>query len=277
MTENIRPSSAVQRQASRAAIVTGGAGPGIGHGITTVLAHHGWAVLIVDRDSASAERIQRTLAGEGFPVELLGVDITAEGAPAQAVERALALYGRLDGLVNNAGIGLCKPSGEINDHEFDQVLEVDLRAAFRFCRAAIPELASTRGSIINIGSVHAHATIRGYAVYAAAKAALEAFTRGLAVDYGPQGVRANCINPGLVMSPQNRDLIAKFASNVDAWLEAYVRTKQLVPVLPTAGQVGELAAFLMSEHAQGITGQAFTIDGGTSVMLYERESHNQAG
>jgi NAD(P)-dependent dehydrogenase (short-subunit alcohol dehydrogenase family) len=277
MTEKAHPSSAAYRHATRAAIVTGGAGAGIGHGLTTVLAHRDWAVLIVDRDSASAETLQRTLAGEGFPVELLGVDIAAEGAPAQAVERALALYGRLDGLVNNAGIGLCKPSGEIRDDEFDRVLDVDLRAVFRFCRAAIPELASTGGSIVNIGSVHAHATFRGYAVYAAAKAAVEAFTRGLAADYGPQGVRANCINPGLVMSPQNRDLIAKFASNVEACLEAYVRTKQLVPVLPTAEQVGELAAFLMSEHAQAITGQAFTIDGGTSVMLYEREPCNQAG
>jgi NAD(P)-dependent dehydrogenase (short-subunit alcohol dehydrogenase family) len=225
----------------------------------------------VDRDVTSAEALQKALTAEGFRVEFLRVDVTAEDAPSQAVDRALSLFGRLDGIVNNAGIGLCKLSGEIKDDEFDRILDVDLRSVFRFCRSALPALTRAGGAIVNIGSVHAHATFRGYAVYAAAKAAVEAFTRGLAVDYGPHGVRANCINPGLVMSPQNRDLIAQFASNVDAWLEAYVRTKQLVPALPTAEQVGELAAFLMSEHAQTITGQAITIDGGTSIMLYERE------
>lgn len=277
MTEASGGQSVLNRDTLRVAIVTGGAGEGIGHGITSALARHGWAVLIVDRDISAAKILQETLAREGYSISFLEIDISTDDAPSKALECALSLYGRLDGLVNNAGIGLCKPANEIEDDELDRILDVDFRSAFRFCRAALPALLRNGGAIVNIGSIHAHATIRGYAAYAAAKGAIEAFTRGLAADYGAYMVRVNCISPGLVMSPQNRDLISRFTDDVDAWLEAYTRTKQLIPVLPTAQQVGELASFLMSKYAQAITGQTFTIDGGTSVMLYELEPHNKPG
>jgi NAD(P)-dependent dehydrogenase (short-subunit alcohol dehydrogenase family) len=254
-----------------ACIVTGGAGPGIGNGITEVLARHGWAVLIVDQDAAQAEALQQRLMDAGFRIGLLIEDITSPQAAERSVECALQEFGRLDGLVNSAGTGLCKPVHEIEDAEFERLFDVDFRAAFRFSRAVIPLLLQHGGSIVNIGSVHAHCTIGGFALYAAAKSALEGLTRGIAVDYGAQKVRANCVHPGLVMSPQSRRLIARFAQDVEAWLASYVDTKQLIPSLTTSRQVGELVAFLMSSAATTITGQTFTIDGGSSVMLYERE------
>lgn len=246
------------------AIVTGGAGAGIGHGITNALARNGWKVLVVDCDAEAAG----ALAGPA--VEPLVADITADETPARAVAMALERHGRLDGLVNNAGIGLVKASGEVTDAEFERLLDVDLRAVFRFCRAALPALARQGGAIVNIGSVHARLTSAGFAVYAGIKGAVEAFTRGLAVDYGHLRIRANCIHPGMVMSPQNRAIIASFADDVDKWIASYTATKQLVPVLPAAEDVGELAAFLMGPYAQAITGQSFVIDGGTAAMLYER-------
>ncbi|HWQ52213.1 MAG TPA: SDR family oxidoreductase [Bryobacteraceae bacterium] len=252
------------------AIVTGGAGAGIGHGITSAMVRNGWAVVVVDRDAASTGTLAAELTACGHTVEALTADITDEETPSRAVAMAVERYGRLDGLVNNAGIGLCKPLGDIEDREFERLLDVDLRSVFRFSRAAVPELARHGGTIINIGSVHARMTSMGFGAYAGIKGAVEALTRGFAVDYGHLGIRANCIHPGMVMSPQNRSLIASFADDVDQWIASYTQTRQLVPVLPAAGDVGELAAFLMGPYGRAITGQAFIIDGGTAAMLYER-------
>jgi NAD(P)-dependent dehydrogenase (short-subunit alcohol dehydrogenase family) len=255
------------------AIVTGGAGAGIGSGITEALCEHGWSVLIVDKDEARVRTVQECLAARGHEVDALVLDVTSADAPGAAVDFALRHFGRLNGLVNNAGVGLCKPLGEIEDGEMEMLFDVDFRAAFRFCRRALAVMVvSGGGSIVNIGSVHAHRTVRGYGLYAAVKCALEGFTRGLAVDYGPANVRANCIHPGLVMSPQNRDLIAGFAPDVDAWLSSYLAAKQLIPAPVTPRQVGELAAFLLGPESATITGQAITIDGGSTAMLYEREA-----
>jgi NAD(P)-dependent dehydrogenase (short-subunit alcohol dehydrogenase family) len=254
------------------AIVTGGAGAGIGTGITAALARRGWAVLIVDVDEQRIRVVRKSL--EAYEVDGLPLDVTSPDASSVAVDHALHKYGRLDGLVNNAGVGLCKPVAEVQDAEFERILEVNFCAAFRFCRAAIPAMLSRGGSIVNIGSIHAHRTIRGYAVYAAIKCALEGLTRGLAADYGPQNVRANCVHPGLVMSAQNRELIGCFTSDVDGWLSSYAATKQLLPEVLTSGQVGNLAAFLLDPESTGITGQAINIDGGTSAMLFDREAQS---
>lgn len=256
----------------RVAIVTGGAGAGIGHGITEALIRHGWGVLVVDRDDVVGCEFVWSLRQQGEPVYLMPADITARAVPEAALATALEQFGRLDGLVNNAGAGLCKPIGEVTDEEFDRLLDLDFRAVFRFCRAVVPELRKAGGTIINIGSIHAEATIPGYGLYAAAKAGVESLTRGLASDYGPAGIRANCIHPGMVESPQNRDLIGRFASDVDAWIANYAATKQVLPWLPTGKDVGELVAFLMSDAGRAITGQSIAVDAGSLAMLFEREN-----
>jgi NAD(P)-dependent dehydrogenase (short-subunit alcohol dehydrogenase family) len=254
----------------RAAIVTGGAGGGIGQGITEALLSAGWEILIVDRDEKAATLLRERLRSGGEQAEFLVGDITHAKVPEQAVAACLKRFGRLDGLVNNAGIGLCKPMIDISDEDFDRLFDVDLRSAFRFCRAAIPHMRDG-GAIVNIGSVHAHKSVAGYGLYGCVKAALEGLTRGVAIDYGAQGVRANCVLPGYVESPQNRELISNLTSDVDDWIRRYAGTKQLVDRVPTARQVGELVTYLMGSQAVAITGQTFTIDAGTSVMLYERE------
>jgi len=251
-------------------IVTGGAGAGIGGGITEALAKRKWHVFIADSDSDRIEEIQRSLVQQGFSVDGLAIDITSTGAADQVVRHVLRRYGRLDGLVNNAGVGLCKPAGEVQDDEFERLVDVDLRAVFRFTRAALRAMLSKGGSIVNIGSSHAHRTIKGYSVYSAIKSAIEAFTRGIAVDYGERNIRANCVHPGLVASPQNYALIEQFEPDVEGWLASYSRTKQSLPTLVTAQDVGNLVGFLLSSEATMITGQNITIDAGTSAMLFER-------
>lgn len=254
------------------AIVTGGAGAGIGCGITEALARRGWQVLIIDADASAITKLQHALSIEGFQIDGIVRDITSDHAAELTIEETLKRYRRLDGLVNNAGVGLCKPVAEIEDEEFERILDVDFRAMFRFCRAALRAMMPAGGSIVNIGSIHAHRSVRGFSVYAAVKSGLEAFTRGIAVDYGGQNIRANCIHPGLVMSAQNQSLIKKLDPDVESWISSYTATKQLIPSLVTAGQVGGLVSFLLSSEAATITGQSITIDGGSSAMLFERKA-----
>lgn len=267
------PAAAV---AQPVALVTGGAGAGIGHGITCELALAGWAVLIVDRDERTAQSLVNRLRSEGKAAAALALDITTGGAAERAVSEALQRFGRLDGLVNNAGIGLSKIIDEAADEDAINLFAVDCMAAFRFTRAALPALRKSRGAIVNIGSVHATRAHPTYAIYASAKAALEAFTRGTAIENGPRGVRANCVHPGYVESPQNHALIQQFTGGkADAWLAEYVETKQCVQQSVTAEHVGALVAFLLGDKAPTITGQTIVIDGGTSIMLFDAESRHE--
>jgi meso-butanediol dehydrogenase / (S,S)-butanediol dehydrogenase / diacetyl reductase len=256
---------------SPAAIVTGGAGGGIGHGITQALARQGWSLLIVDLDKERLTAIADELHRSGTVAEGMAADITAPGVAEAAVQRALDKFGHLDALVNSAGVGLCKRIGDVSDAEFDRLIDTDLRAAFRFARAALPSLIARKGSIVSIGSVHAVRSMHGYGAYAAAKAGLEALTRGIAIDYGALGVRANTIHPGLVVSPQTEALLRTFQPDPKAWVEDYSWSKQLLPEIVTPAQVGDVVAWLLGSKSAAITGQAISIDAGTSAMLTERE------
>ncbi len=253
-------------------IITGGAGAGIGGGIVTAAARAGWSVVIADKDHERGESLSARLILEGFSVAYLDVDLTDDDAPERVVGFTLERFGRVDALVNNAGIGLVKDITSVCDEEYRQVFGINFDAVYRLSRAVIPRMPATGGSIIHIGSVHALANIAGYTVYASTKGAIDGFTRALAADCGPRLIRVNCIHPGLVESPQNRDLVARFSPDPDAWLEAYTREKQLLPNLPTALQVGELVMFLASDAGSAITGQSIAIDAGSSAMLYERRS-----
>lgn len=251
-------------------IVTGGAGGGIGGGISTVLAEAGWNTVIVDIDRDAGRSLSEQLNRRGLSAAFLEADVTHPGCAEQAVAFTASKFAGLCALVNSAGIGLVKDIAEVSDEDYSRVFSVNIDAPYRFSRAVVRAMPPSGGAIVNIGSVHASATCPGYTVYAATKGAIDSFTRALAADCGPRAIRVNCIHPGLVPSPQNRDLIGRFAPSVDAWLAAYTLQKQLLANLPSPRQVGELVRFFLSDAASAITGQSVTIDGGTSAMLYER-------
>ena len=261
-----------QAQPSPVAIVTGGAGPGIGHGITEALVEDGWSVVITDRQAERGRVFAEKLKAAGAAIETVILDVTEPGAPERAVQAALKRFGRLDGLVNNAGVGLTKPIGKVSDEEFSQLFDVDFMASFRFVRAALPELCQTGGAVVNIGSVHARLNAEKYGLYAATKAALEAFTRGIAVDYGKHGVRANIVHPGLIESPQNEKLLANLVPDARAWMNEFAQKRQCIPRLAEAREVGDLVSFLLGQKSRLITGQAIFIDGGTTTLLWNNEN-----
>jgi len=251
--------------------VTGGAGSGIGGAVSRVLARGDWHVLVVDVDDVLAAQLVAEVESWGKSIKFFPCDLTSDDASRRVVDAAFAWRGRIDGLVNNVGIGCVAPADQITDEQFDRTFTVNVRAGFRLTREVVKLLPKPGGTIVNLASVHSRQTLPGYSVYAATKGAVEAMTRGWAVDFGDVGIRVNCVVPGMVDCAQSRQILAIQTDDVDAYLTRWTKTRQLLPQLVTNSNVGELVEFLLGSKSQGITGQAIVIDAGTSLMLTDRE------
>jgi len=192
-------------------------------------------------------------------------------------------------LVNNAGVGLAKPFYRASLEEFDRIFGVDVRGmrlvSRAFVNALIDNAPSDAGptavrlasmfpqpAIVNVSSVHSRATMDQYAIYAAAKAAVEGFTRGCAVELGHLGVRCNGIAPGYVHSEQNPALLAKVTSDPTGWVERHRLVEQPLQRLVEPIDCGWLATFLLSEESRSITGQTIYVDAGLTSRLYNWET-----
>lgn len=252
----------------KVAVVTGGGGLGIGHGISLELARQGARVVIVELDLAAAEDICRRIQSEGGEASALRCDVSRAEEIEGMVAEVIRDHERLDVLVNNAGIGLIRPPADATEEEFDRLMGVDLRGVWLCSKYAIPHMQRQKsGSIINIASVHSRMTMRNYGVYAAMKAGVSGLTRGLAAHYGADGIRANTVSPGLVDSPQNHEIIAKFAPDVHQWMEDFVRQGQVLPWLIQPEDIGRTVAFLASDDARSITGAEIPVDAGVWIKL----------
>jgi NAD(P)-dependent dehydrogenase (short-subunit alcohol dehydrogenase family) len=238
----------------RTALVTG-AGRGIGAAIATALDASGHRVALVARSSTELESVAATLTND--PVVIVA-DLGEPAGPAGAVGRALAEFGgRLDVLVNNAGIALRKDSTEVTADEIDELFAVNVRSALLACGTAIPAMvAAGSGSIVNISSISGLRGAPRRSVYAATKAALDGMTRALAMEYGPAGIRVNAVAPGVVETAMWRENLAK-PGVADAVL-GVIPTRRL----SSPEEVAAVVAFLASDAASALTGEVLSADGG---------------
>jgi NAD(P)-dependent dehydrogenase (short-subunit alcohol dehydrogenase family) len=238
--------------AGKAAIVTGAAS-GIGRAAAELFAAEGARVLAVDLPETD-------LKLDTDAIQSLAIDVAADEAPARIVSEALDAFGRLDILYNNAGVSAAAPAAEMTDEAWDRVQQVNLRAAFRLTREAIPHLvASGAGRILNTASVMAEFTDYGLAAYCASKAGIVGLTRTLALELGRHGVTANAIMPGAILT----GMTARSFSDpkiADIWAR-----KSPLKRLGAPADVAALAAFLASDAAGFITGQAIAADGGLTL------------
>jgi NAD(P)-dependent dehydrogenase (short-subunit alcohol dehydrogenase family) len=255
----------------KVAVVTGGGGSGIGHGISLVLAKHGAHVAILEIDLDAAEEIRHQIETRGGHATAIRADISRSDNVRRAIEMVIEERKRLDILVNNAGIGLVRPIAEASEEEFDQLAAIDLRGMWLCCKYAIPHMRRQKeGSIVNIASVHSRATLPKFGLYAAMKAGVAGLTRGIAVQYGPEGIRANTVSPGLVDGRQTRDIVTQLSDDVEGYLNDFVRCEQTLPKLIQPEDIGNLVAFLASDDARMITGVEIPVDAGMWVQLNSR-------
>ena len=267
--------SAPHRLDGRVAVVVGaGQTPGetIGNGRATAItfARAGARVVIVDRGRDRAESTAEAIAAETEAETLIVVaDVSADAGPTTIVEAACDAFGGIDILHNNVGIGTGDaPPHHLTDDAYDRIMDVNLRAMWRTCRAAVPVLRrSEHAAIVNVSSVAAIASAPALTAYKISKAGVNALTQNLAMSNARHGVRVNAIMPGLVDTPMGVDGGAA-ARGIDRADYAATRAGR-VPLgrQGTAWDVANAALFLASDEASWITGVVLPVDGGQSCRV----------
>jgi len=247
-----------QRLASRIAFVTG-ASRGIGEAIARRFAAEGARVVLAARNREASERHAAELRAAGHEAVAALCDVTDRGSIALAIATAVARWGRLDVLVNNAGVGGATPLDDPDDEHWDRILATNLTAAFRVTREASPFLPEG-GRVINLSSVLGRFGVAGYAAYAASKHGIIGLTRSLALELAPRKITVNAICPGWVETEMGREGFRRFGGE-EKGRAAAAGMAPLGRVLEP-DEVAGLAAYLASDDARSVTGQALVVDGG---------------
>lgn len=235
----------------KVALVTGGRS-GIGRATAKALASKGARVFTAQR-------------GTDPTFESIGADFTDPDAPARVIEHVAIKAGRLDVLVNNAGLMLEGTVREMPSEDWARTLQVNLTAPFLLIRHALPHLIASQGSIVNVGSVEGLGSNPRHPAYCASKAGLHGLTRAVSVDHGPEGVRCNAVAPGWI----DTDLNDAFIDSQPDPKDFRDRIGSIHPLRRTGTpeDVGALIAWLASDEAAFVTGQIWTIDGGRMTQL----------
>ncbi len=245
------------------ALVTGVDRGGIGQGIALELARQGAAVVChyPYSDEGAAATVAQIRAVGGTAAAVQGDFTQSADVYSQVVEAAADHLGGLNVVVNNAGLTETSPLAEVTPDHFEKLFAINLRSQVFCIQRALPYMQEDGGgSVINLASVHSHAGVPDYSVYAATKGAVAALTRHLAVELAPQKVRVNAIAPGLIEVPRYFDDIPDYNPAI---------FKATVPWgrLGEPADIGHVAAFLASDGADFVTGQTIYVDGGTVAHM----------
>ena len=249
----------------RSVLVTGGA-LGIGQGIVRAFAREGAMVAVADLDRGAAERLASELSDGGAPVIATVGDVASLEDTQRMVAETVAAFGRLDVLVNNAGI---QPTDWYFDLEhtpievWDRILDVNLKGQFLMARAALPHIRAQGpgGSVINMASVQGLQSMPGVPAYAASKGGVLSLTRNMALDYAPVGIRVNAICPGTIDSELVRELARAEGGDLDATLVRYGAFHPLGRI-GVPEDIAQAALYLASPRSSFVTGTALVVDGG---------------
>lgn len=246
--------------AGKVAIVTGGA-QGIGQGIARALAGAGVAVTVADLDDKVGAATAAAIAARGAQSLYVHADVAQEADVRALVAATVAHFGRLDIVVNNAGVVAVQTVEVSSVEDWDRVMAVNVRSIFLTTKYALPHLRTAGGgAILNVASVSSFVAQQGTPAYCASKGAVLMLTKALALDYGRQGIRVNCLCPGITDTPMLR-YHARHAADPDAHLAQRLERVPMGEMLYPE-DMGRAAVFLCSDEATGITGASLVVDGG---------------
>ncbi len=247
----------------RVYIVTGGS-QGIGEACARRLVGDGAAVALWDVADAAGEALATELRGAGANVQYLRCDVSDKAAVDAALAATLAHFGRLDGLVNNAGIFRAAAFLDITEADWDAVIGVNLKGSFLVGQAVARHLvAQQSGAIVNMSSVNGTLTIPSIASYNASKGAINQLTRVMALSFADQGVRVNAVAPGTIATE-----LAKNAVLTSDEARARIMTRTPMKRLGEPSEIADAVAYLLSDAASYVTGEIVVVDGGRMTLNY---------
>jgi NAD(P)-dependent dehydrogenase (short-subunit alcohol dehydrogenase family) len=244
-----------------------GAGSGIGRAAALLFAAEGAAVAVADLRDDAAKGVADEIAESGGRSLAVTADVSAAVDAARIVEATVAEFGALHVLYNNAGVDSRGDVVDGTERDWDLCLDVNAKGTFLCSKFAVPAMeAAGGGSIVNQGSVAALVGIRNFAAYCAAKGAVVALTRSMAVDLAPRAIRVNCICPGTIFTPLMEGMLRdRGGGDLDRGLALTV-AKYPLGRLGNPVDVAHLALFLASDEAAWVTGSVYTVDGGMTTQ-----------
>jgi len=242
-------------------VLVSGASRGIGRALAEGFCRRGAQVVITGREQSTLDQTAKELSELGRPVRALTCDVADAEAIPQLIQQVLSEFGRIDSLLNVAGVNKRKKVETFTPEEYDFILDINLRGAFLLAQAVGRHMIERGGggTIINIDSLNTYSPLKGVVPYAMSKAGLSMMTRGMAMEWGEHGIRVNAIAPGFILTDLTRKLWSD--PRMQAWGDANTPLKRL-------GQPGDLigtAIFLASPASAFMTGQVLYVDGGITA------------